>query len=191
MQASKFGPKFRKWSRTIHRELSFFFAGVVLIYAVSGFMLNHKRDFNAEYDINRTEFTLENFPPSQTDWNKDFVLSILEPLDEADNYTKHYFPSDSQMKVFLKGGSSLIVNTETGEALYESIRRRPVWSSLNRLHYNPGYWWTAFSDIFAFALVIITLTGLFMVKGAKGFWGRGGIEFLAGIFIPILFLIFT
>lgn len=191
MQDSKFGPKFRKWSRTIHRELSFFFAGVVLIYAVSGFLLNHKRDFNAEYDINRTEFTLENFPPSQADWNKDLVLSILGPLDEAGNYTKHYFPSDSQMKVFLKGGSSLIVNTETGEALYESIRRRPVWSSLNRLHYNPGYWWTAFSDIFAFSLVIITLTGLIMVKGAKGFWGRGGIEFLAGIFIPILFLIFT
>lgn len=191
MQVTKFGPKFRKLSRTIHRELSFFFAGVVLIYAVSGFLLNHKRDFNTEYDITRTKFTLENFLSSQADWTPNDVLSILEPLDEADNYTKHYFPSDSQMKVFLKGGSSLIVNTETGEALYESIRRRPVWSSLNRLHYNPGYWWTAFSDIFAFSLVIITLTGLFMVKGAKGFWGRGGIEFLAGIFIPILFLIFT
>lgn len=137
MQVKKFGSEFRKWSRTIHRELSFFFAGVVLIYAISGFLLNHKRDFNAEYDITRKEFTLQDLPKSQADWNKDFVLSILGPLNEADNYTKHYFPADSQMKVFLKGGSSLMVNTDTGEVLYESIRRRPIWSSLNRLHYNP------------------------------------------------------
>ena len=113
MQVKKFGSEFRKWSRTIHRELSFFFAGVVLIYAISGFLLNHKRDFNAEYDITRKEFTLQDLPKSQADWNKDFVLSILGPLDEADNYTKHYFPADSQMKVFLKGGSSLMVNTNT------------------------------------------------------------------------------
>ncbi|KAA3139706.1 peptidase, partial [Alistipes onderdonkii] len=31
----------RKWSRPVHRDLSFFFSGVLLIYAVSGFMLNH------------------------------------------------------------------------------------------------------------------------------------------------------
>ena len=37
----------RKWSRPVHRDLSFFFSGVLLIYAVSGFMLNHKRDFNS------------------------------------------------------------------------------------------------------------------------------------------------
>ena len=29
-----------------------------------------------------------------------------------------------------------------------------------------------------------------MLKGPKGFWGRGGIEFLAGILIPIAFLVF-
>ena len=41
----------RKWSRPVHRDLSFFFSGVLLIYAVSGFMLNHKRDFNSDYSV--------------------------------------------------------------------------------------------------------------------------------------------
>ena len=44
MRSGKFGSFFRRWSRTVHRELSFFFGGVVLIYAISGFLLNHKRD---------------------------------------------------------------------------------------------------------------------------------------------------
>ena len=75
------------------------------------------------------------------------------------------------------------------KALYEKIRKRPVFSSLNRLHYNPTRWWTWFSDIFAVCLLIITVTGLFMIKGPKGMIGRGGIEFLIGILIPLLFIL--
>ena len=43
----------RRWSRLLHRDLSYFFTGVLLLYAVSGFMLNHKRDFNADYSVVR------------------------------------------------------------------------------------------------------------------------------------------
>lgn len=46
------------------------FGGVVLIYAISGFLLNHKRDFNAEYDITRKEFRVESMPQSARDGTK-------------------------------------------------------------------------------------------------------------------------
>ena len=165
--------KFRKWCHILHRDLSFFFAGVILIYAFSGIMLNHKRDFNSDYSITQ----------------KEYVLDLLDDLGERNNYTQHYFPKENTMKVFIKGGSSLTVNTETGEAYYESVKKRPILSSLNRLHYNPNRNWTIFSDIFAVSLIVITLTGLVMLKGRKGFWGRGGIEFAAGILIPLAFIL--
>lgn len=188
--SAKFFQTFRRWSRNIHRELSFFFGGALLIYAVSGFMLNHKKDFNSDYDISRKEFVLEGgYASDRAAWTRDAVLELLEPLGEAGNYTKHYFPEGTLMKVFLKGGSSLTVDLGTGEAVYESVRRRPLWSGLNRLHYNPGRSWTVFSDIFVFSLVVITLSGLVMLKGPKGFWGRGGIEFLAGMAVPVAFLL--
>ncbi|NLZ94386.1 MAG: peptidase, partial [Bacteroidales bacterium] len=38
-----FKRQLRKWSRIIHRDLSFFFSGVIIIYAISGFVLNHKK----------------------------------------------------------------------------------------------------------------------------------------------------
>ena len=41
---------------------------------------------------------------------------------------------------------------------------------------------------FAIALIIITLSGIIMLKGNKGIIGRGGIELIVGILIPILFL---
>ena len=53
-----------------------------------------------------------------------------------------------------------------------------------------GQWWTYFADIFAVGLIIITLSGVIMLKGSKGIIGRGGIEMIVGIVIPILFLLF-
>ena len=119
------------------------------------------------------------------------MINILEPYNEANNYTKHYFPNNESMKVFLKGGSSLVVDLTNGDALYEQVKKRPIISQFNRLHYNPNKWWTIFSDIFAFSLVVITITGLIMTRGNKGLWGRGGIEFIIGILIPLLFILLT
>ncbi|MFQ8806061.1 MAG: hypothetical protein ACLR8Y_14405 [Alistipes indistinctus] len=124
------------------------------------------------------------------DGTKAYVLSLLGPLNETDNYTKHCFPSASQVRSFPQRRIVVGNRYRKRRALYESVRKRPLWSGLNRLHCNPGRWWTTFSDIFAFSLILITLTGLVMLKGPKGFWGRGGIEFLAGILIPIAFLVF-
>ena len=94
------------------------------------------------------------------------------------------------LKVFLKGGSSLTVRLSDGEAFYEKLTRRPVLGAMTRLHYNPGRWWTWFSDLFAVGLVAIVASGLLLLKGPKGLRGRGGVELAAGIAVPLLFLIF-
>lgn len=184
------GAAFRKWSRIIHRDVSYLFAGMILIYALSGILMNHRGDLNPHYSVSRQECKLSgNFDFSdKAKVDKAMVLALLEPLGEAGNYTKHYFPKNGEMKVFLKGASSLVVNTQTGEAVYETLHRRWILSDMVKLHYNPGRWWTTFSDVFAGCLILITLTGMVMVKGPKGFWGRGGILFIIGILIPILFL---
>lgn len=189
MATNKFMSAVRKWSRPIHRDLSFFFAGVLLIYAVSGFMLNHKRDFNSDYSIRRTEMRLSDaYPRQQQAWDRPTAERLLEEAGESGNYLKHYFPEAGRLKIFVRGGSSLTADLAAGTVVCESIRKRPVWSSLNRLHYNPGHWWTVFSDIFLLSLVLIVLSGLVMQPGRKGLWGRGGIELIAGIVIPLLFI---
>ena len=166
MPSNNFSAKIRKWLRIIHRDLSFIFAGIIIVYAVSGIALNHKRDFNSDYRISRSEIMLKGDFPKQEKVSKEETLGLLEQVDEENAYMKHYYFGDQQMKVFLK------------------------LSAFNRLHYNPMRWWTWFSDVFAVSLIIITITGLFMNKGNKGIIGRGGIEFIIGILIPVLFLIY-
>ena len=177
----------RKWSRNIHRDLSFLFSGVLIVYALSGIVMNHKDSINPNYSVSRVVYTVETQMPTQM--KKADVLNILKDIDEEGNYTKHYFPQPGIMKVFLKGGSNMMVDLGQQKLVYEKLTRRPLLSAFTRLHYNPGRWWTYFSDFFAIGLLIITFSGLIMIKGKKGLWGRGGIELVLGILIPILFFI--
>ena len=179
----------RKWSRNIHRDLSFLFSGVLIVYALSGIVMNHKDSINPNYSVSREVYTVQTQMPGKS-LKKADVLRILEEIDEEENYTKHYFPEESTMKVFLKGGSNLVVDMNTHKAVYEKVTRKPFFSAISRLHYNPGKWWTIFSDIFAGSLLVIILTGFLMVKGKKGIVGVGGIELLIGIAIPLVFLFF-
>lgn len=180
------GTALRKACRGIHRDLSFFFAGMIIIYSLSGLFMNHRHSINPSYTVSRHEYKINTPLPGKEKMNKEKVLELLRPLNEEKNFTQFYFPQPQQMKVFLKGGSSLTVNTSTGETVYESVKSRPLIAPMVKLHFNPGSWWTWFADIFAVSLILITLTGLWMVKGNKGLWGRGGIELIAGILIPAI-----
>lgn len=186
---NKPGTRLRRWARIIHRDLSYFFAGVVIIYAVSGIVLNHKRDFNSDYSIRRSEVQLPGTFPQPQEVDSQTAREMLRAVDPEARYAKHYASGEDRIKIFVAGGSILEVELQSGKAVYEKLSRRPIISSMNRLHYNPNRWWTRFSDVFAVSLLLITLTGLVMVPGRNGLKGRGGIELAAGIAIPILFLL--
>lgn len=184
--------KFIKYSRIVHRYLSYFFAGVILIYAMSGLEMNHLKDFNPQYTMKQREYTASGSYPRKTDsFSKEEIVTLLSDIDEQDNYARHYYPNKNTMKVFMRDGSSLSIDLSNGNAKYESIKKRVFFSQITSLHYNPNRWWTIFSDIFAISLIVITITGTVIVTGKKGLIGRGGLLFVAGILIPILFLILS
>ncbi|OQY04834.1 MAG: hypothetical protein B6I20_02370 [Bacteroidetes bacterium 4572_117] len=179
----------RKWSRILHRDFGFFFVGATIIYALSGIALNHIQDWNPNYVVEIEDFNTT-IQLSKTLGVEENILELLDDIDDRANYKKHYYPQSDYIKIFLRGGSSVIVNTETGEGSAEFLRKRQVFYQVNYLHYNPSEWWMWFSDIFAGALILLAITGLFILKGKNGISGRGGWLTVAGIIIPILFLLF-
>lgn len=179
--------KWRKWNRVIHRDFGYLFFAMTVIYSLSGIAINHLKDWNPNYVITYEEFT-DGLKGEANQINKAAVINLLKKLREEDNYKKHYFPSNNQLKVFLDGGN-VVVDLETGEGSIEKISRRPIFHAVNYLHYNPGKWWTLFSDVFAGALILISITGLFILKGKNGITRRGAILTIAGIVLPIIYLI--
>ena len=91
----------RKWSRILHRDIGYFFIGTTLIYGLSGIALNHMSDWNPNYSVEINNFsTAINLEKSDT--TKENVLKLLDEIDKRENYKKHYYRNENQLKIFLK-----------------------------------------------------------------------------------------
>ena len=180
----------RKWNRWIHRELGFLFFGMTIIYGISGIALNHSvaRHWNPGFI---TKATSIQYPGTlqKEDVDRNTIEIILELSGEKENYKQYYFPDQDHLMIYLKGGH-IIVNLQTGKMQLTKIRNRPVFRELNYLHYNkPKKLWTWFSDLYALGLILIAISGLFLIKGKKGISGRGGVLTVIGVLIPLVLLI--
>lgn len=180
--------KLSRLIRVTHRDLGYIIAGVTIIYAISGIALNHRNDWNPNYIFDSRTFNTT-VPVSRENFDDNIAGAILKELSIDDKFKASYFPSGKWATIFIEGGS-VRINSETGEGTVERISKRPLFYQLNFLHYNPGKWWKYFSDIFCVALITVTITGLFMVKGKNGITGRGAILTIIGIILPVLFLLF-
>ncbi len=178
--------RLRKLNRVLHRDLGYFFFGMTIIYALSGIAMNHRHEWNPNYIITEKEFTREITVPA-ADIDRDYALSVLDDLDVAASYRTHLVAGDN-FRIFVEGGS-VSINIAEGRGSVEIIRKRPVFNQLNFLHYNtPRRLWTWFADLYAGSLIIIAITGLFIIRGKNGITGRGAWLTGLGIIIPLLFL---
>ena len=76
MKSNKIMPSVRKWSRGIHRDLSFLFSGVIIIYAISGICLNHKADFNSDYSVTNSIIQLDGTFPMEEKASKEQAVDF-------------------------------------------------------------------------------------------------------------------
>ena len=166
--------------RIIHRDLGFFVVGITLIYGISGILLNHLSTKDPAF---RTESKTVQLPANLTEaelsdvWSKDKQLPALKRIFQVD---------DSQLRLFLEAGTG-VYNSSDGSVSYETHKKRVLIFWINRLHYNKVKGWTPVADFYAGALILLAITGVFIVKGKKGIAGSGKWYLLAGILIPILF----
>ncbi len=176
--------KWRKWNRAVHRDFGYFFFGMTFIYALSGIAINHLHDWNPNYVITTEDIQVDigDNKPGKTE-----IKAFLKPYEEDVNYRNHYYPNDEVLKVFIKDGN-VYIDLETGEGLIEKTIRRPLFREVNYLHYNPIKYWTWYSDIFAGALIILSLSGLLIPRGDKGITARGSWLTILGIAIPVVYL---
>ena len=177
----------RGWTRVIHRDLGYFFTGVVLIFAVSGLAVNHGRDWDPNFQVRRLAVQLD-LPTRKGDVTEAKVREALAVVDSCGEFRAMDFPTDHQLKIFLSDGS-MLVSLTNGLGRYETVRRRTLLYSANRLHLNPKGWWLVFSDVFAVALLVIVITGLVLLRGRSGFFGRGKWLVGAGVLVPLVALL--
>ena len=160
--------------------------GLTLVYVVSGVAVNHVDAWNPNYAIEQRSAPVGVWVPGQQ--SEAMVPDVLARLRLPADYRTTFRPDSAHLRIFLEDGV-VDVDLAAGTATVEIVKRRPVLFAANFLHLNhPKRLWTWMADIYAVALGLLALTGLFVLKGKKGITGRGAWLTAAGAVIPVVFL---
>ncbi|MGV4439735.1 PepSY-associated TM helix domain-containing protein [Ornithobacterium rhinotracheale] len=178
--------KFIKLNRDYHRDLGYFFSGLVIIYCLSGIAFNHIDDWNPDFILNKKEIQIKQ--ELDKAHFSDKMAHELSQLCGEKEYKLYDFPTPYQVKIYYKD-ASFHVDFNKKMGVYEQITRRPVFYEANVLHRNNVKAWRWFADIFSVALIIIVVTGLFIASGKNSFKKRGFIFFALGFIPPIVAII--
>lgn len=176
-----------KLNRQLHRDIGYFSIGLTIIFAVSGIALNHIRDFNPNYTIERIE---QNVETSVDRTDEEINQVLLASFGLTDKVKASYWESPNTYKLFFEGGSSLTFKVKANHAVYEKINARPILPQFNRLHLNEAkHYWVIFSDIYAVFLLYLAISALFMVRGKYSAFGkRKGWLVACGAAVPIMYI---
>lgn len=182
--------KWRKWFRILHRDIGYVAVALIIAYGVSGLAVNHIEDWNPNYTFGQRAVDVGPLPTGPADVQAAAVIERLR-LDRG-AVRGHFLETASHLRVFLTEGQEVSLDVTTGRGTMKTIERRAVLFQLNSLHLNnlKGAW-TYVADLFAVALIFLAITGMTMMKGDRGFWGRGKYFVGAGLAVPVGFLIYV
>lgn len=179
--------KWRKWNNILHRDIGYTVVALTVIYGISGIAVNHIADWNPNYKIEKEIISIA--PIAATD--KDgMVKEALTKLQLTDEPTSTFRPDPETLQLFFDK-KTYSIDMPTGNVLMEQTKPRRVLYEMNQLHVNaPKQLWTFIADLFALSLIMMAVTGMFMLRGQTGITGRGKWFVLVGLLIPGLYWIY-
>jgi hypothetical protein len=173
--------------RNLHRDLGYFYIGLIVSFAFSGLMMNHRESWHPEkYTTQTKEIQVQ--LPEESEINEEFAKDLGKKLGIEDKMRRQMVRKGTFKISFENNDVEIDIKTGKGEIV--AFRKTPIVSQAMKLHKNNSNFWIYYSDIFAISLIIIALTGTIMIKAGKFSWkNRGWKLAVAGVVFPLLFLI--
>lgn len=190
-QTNKGKKKKRPWQYyniLIHRYLGYLFLGITIVYAISGLAVNHMEDWNSNFIMHRQSITIEPLtdPENLTPEDAQAIFKQFK-LNKAVNPDNIFYPDEDKIEILISSNETVRISTLNWKTEHELIQRRPFLHLFNFLHLNNAKKaWTFYADVYAIALLLMAITGLFMKKGKKGIWGEAGVWTVAGMIFPTI-----
>ncbi len=178
--------RWRAWLRAVHRDFGYLAVGLTFLYAISGIAINHVGEWDPNFksvvDSSQVEGPFSDDP-------EELEAKLIAHLSlQEDDVRAAFFDSDTVFEISLADGAARL-DTATGRLSVASKEPRFFLRVANWLHYNRGKSeWTYIADGYAVMLLYLAASGMFMLKGKKGLYGRGGILILIGAAVPLAYV---
>ena len=177
----------QKLIRDIHRDFGYFYVGLIVSFAFSGILMNHRENWHPEKYTVDTKVIQVNLP-DKSQINEEFAENLGKELGIDDKMRRHSVKKGTFKISFEKHDVEIDMKTGVGEIV--AFNKTPIISQTMKLHKSTSNWWIYYSDIFGISLILIAITGTLMVTHGKNtFKKRGWKLAAAGIIFPLIVLV--
>lgn len=173
-------------TRNLHRDLGYFYIGLIISFAFSGILMNHRDSWHPDKYTIETK-AIEVKLPAENEINEKFAEDLGKQLGIEDKFRRHNIKK-GELKISFQN-HDVEIDMETGKGEIVSFLKTPFISQTMSLHKNTSNWWIYYGDIFGISLITIAITGAIMIPaGQFSFKRRGWKLAVAGIVFPLLVL---
>lgn len=172
-------------ARNTHRDIAYFYVGLIIAFSISGLFLNHRRVFSSSrytYDTKQVQLT----PLTKEQVTDSFIQEFTTKFQISDAL-RRFQVNENELNISYTQ-NDVKIDMSTGKGSIITYRTIPLLGQMTQLHKDTSNWWIYYSDIFSVAMLIIAFTGMFIEKGKNSFRSRGFKLALLGIIFPLIFL---
>jgi hypothetical protein len=178
-------PPWRTLVRAVHRDLGYTAVGLTFVYAVSGLAVNHVADWDPNFHNVTEQRELGAALPDDEAAASKVVTGALGIRE----HPREVYREGDELEL-LFDHRTLHVSVKSGHVVDEQQVPRFFVRAANYLHLNRGKKaWKVFADSYAAGLLLLATSGLFMLAGKKGIFGRGLFFVTAGVALPVVYLL--
>lgn len=172
-------------SRNTHRDIAYFYVGLIIAFSISGIFLNHRRQLNPRrYTYEVRNFWISPFTKDQAD---EAFVKQLAASQNIDDELRRFQTSETELTISF-AQNDVKVDMTTGAGSIVTYRTIPLLGQMTQLHQDTSNWWIYYSDIFGLGMLTLAITGMFIERGKNSFRKRGLKLALIGIIFPLIFL---
>jgi hypothetical protein len=179
--------QWRALLRAVHRDAGYAAVGLTFVYALSGLAVNHVADWDPNFHNTTSVHELGAPLPEEDGAASQFVLNRLAIHDTP----KEAYREGDEFEILFEH-RTLHVGVATGHVVDEAQKPRFILRASNWLHLNRGKKaWKYFADGYAVGLLFLATSGMFMLAGKKGLFGRGIFFVASGVALPIAYVLLS
>ena len=174
--------------RNLHRDLGYFYVGLIISFAISGILMNHRDSWHADKYTTEIKAIKINLP-KENEITDEFAENLGKSLGLEDKMRRQNIKKGN-LKISFEN-HDIEIDLKTGKGELVSFIKTPIISQMMKLHKNTSNWWIYYGDIFGISLIIIAFTGMIIIPSGKlSFKRRGWKLAIAGLIFPLLILFF-
>ncbi len=172
-------------ARNTHRDIAYFYVGLIIAFSFSGIFLNHRRVLNPRkytHDIKSIQLPVL----TKEVVTDEFIARFTEEQNIEDEL-RRFTVAENELTISY-ASNDVKIDMTSGQGTITTYRTIPLLGQMTILHQDTSNWWIYYSDLFGVGMLIIAFTGMFIEKGKNSFRSRGFKLALIGIIFPLIFL---